>query len=100
VNKAEKQISLGREIMSRTYPTYLDLGNKVMSEFDDIVCIGESYVTSSKAAAEMRRLAVKHGLGFMFNPGGGQFTAPGFNCQISACDDVEDLDKLRRALGK
>lgn len=66
-------------------------------EFDDVVRI-ELYVTSSKAVLEMRRLAVKHGLGFLFNPGGGQFTAPGFNCQISCCDDVEDLNKLRKAL--
>jgi hypothetical protein len=66
-------------------------------EFDDIVRNG-AYVTSAKAVFEMRRLAVKHNLGFLFNPGGGQFTGQNFNCQIGACDDVEDLDKLRTAI--
>jgi ATP-dependent DNA ligase len=44
-------------------------------EFDDVSNVG-LYVTSEKARAEMKRLAAKHGLGFLFNPGGGEFTSP------------------------
>ena len=61
------------------------------SEFDDIVAHYYLYHTSDKARAEMKRLAHEHGLGFVFNPGGGEFNGPhGFRCQITTCDDVED----------
>lgn len=68
-------------------------------EFDDVKRKG-TYVSSRKAVEAMRSLASQHGLGFLFNPGGGQFTGPDFNCQISTCDDVEDLDRLRKALAQ
>lgn len=82
----------------RTDPMY--------QEFDDADLSRWPYVSSAKAGAEMRRLAGLHGLGFIFNPGGGQFTCIderyplyGFNCQISTCDDVMDLNTLRTAIG-
>jgi hypothetical protein len=69
------------------------------AEFDDCVWTGP-YCSSKKAMDEMRRLAGEHDLGFLYNPGGGQFTRRGdrFNCQITTCDDVLDLNTLRRAL--
>jgi hypothetical protein len=70
-----------------------------MIEFDDIVTHYGVYRTSEKAQAEIKRLVREHGLGFVFNPGGGEFNgANGFRCQISTCDDVEDLNTLRKAL--
>ena len=48
----------------------------------------------------MARLAGIHGLSFTLNPGGGEFYGIGFRCQISACDDIEDLAKLRAAQSK
>jgi hypothetical protein len=48
-------------------------------------------------------LARKYGLGFMFDPGGGCFSCAdeklplyGFRCRITTCDDILDLDTLRR----
>lgn len=70
-------------------------------EFDDCVRNG-SYCSSQKARGEAIKLMNKHRLGFLFNPGGGQFINrdTGFNCQIYTCDDVEDLNILRKALGE
>jgi CTP:molybdopterin cytidylyltransferase MocA len=70
-------------------------------EFDDVVR-GAVSVKSRKALAEMRRLAGEHGLRFTLNPGGGEFyrsdADDDWRCQISDCDDVADLQKLRDAL--
>lgn len=46
-------------------------------------------------------LVNKHGLGYLHNPGGGQFTHQGthdFNCQILTYDDKEDYFTLLKAL--
>jgi hypothetical protein len=52
-----------------------------------------------QALDEMKKLAAKFHLGFVFNAGGGEFTGPhGWRCQISTYDDEEDLAKLREAL--
>lgn len=67
------------------------------SEFDDCEQNG-SYCSSAKARAEISALAKTHGLRFLSNPGGGCFTGDDFTCQISYCDDVADLTKLRQAL--
>jgi hypothetical protein len=75
------------------------------AEFDDLNGAPPGYVDSKKARAEIGRLMAEHGLGYLGNPGGGQFTCidsryplNGFDCQISACDDVEDLATLRAAI--
>lgn len=69
-------------------------------EFDDIDRSNAPYISSAKATQAMRDIAARHGLAFTYNPGGGQFyTSAGFNCQISTCDDVEDLKTLRAAVG-
>lgn len=58
-----------------------------------------SYRQSKRALDEIRRLRKLHNLSFTFNPGGGEINGhDGFRCQIHCCDDVEDLDKLKRAL--
>lgn len=69
----------------------------IYAEFDDIDRKG-SFVGSPKAREEIRRLAAQHHLGFVFNPGGGEFNGRKFRCQISTYDDVEDLNTLRKAL--
>lgn len=75
------------------------------AEFDDLVGKPPGYVSSRKAHAAIAALRSEHGLGFLFNPGGGQFTCIdsryplyGFDCQISTCDDVLDLATLRAAI--
>ena len=53
-------------------------------------------------------LMVEHGLGFLFNPGGGQFTCRdssyplyGFNCQVDAWGDEEaDLKRLEKGIAE
>jgi hypothetical protein len=49
---------------------------------------------------EMRKLARRHGLGFLFNPAGGQFVneEKRVNIQISTIDDEEDYFKLLNGL--
>ena len=49
-----------------------------------------------------RALAAKHNLGFLFNPGGGQFLnrETGVNIQITTCDDVKDYYTLLKNLQK
>ncbi len=43
----------------------------------------------------IKALVRKHRLGFMHNPGGGEFNHPVHGrCQISFCDDEEDYLKL------
>jgi len=74
-----------------------DIPKPDYDEFDDVQRSGP-YAASSKARREMARLAGIHGLSFTLNPGGGEFYGIGFRCQISACDDIEDLAKLRAAL--
>lgn len=74
------------------------------SEFDDCEFSGSlyaEYCSSEQARNEIKRLMREHNLGFLFNPGGGQFTRanPYFNCQVMTYDDVEDLNTLRKALG-
>jgi len=49
---------------------------------------------------EMLRLAAKHSFGFLHNPGGGEFTSPYGNCQISTYDDKADYGKFLKALKK
>ncbi|AHC30545.1 hypothetical protein CC53_gp128 [Rhizobium phage vB_RleS_L338C] len=68
-------------------------------EFDDCVWSG-LYCNSVTAHDMMIDLMIKHDLGFMQNPGGGQFThrATGFNCQVTLCDEVLDLNTLRNAI--
>lgn len=66
-------------------------------EFDDCEWAGP-YCSSKKAGREIRALAARHGLAFTFNAGGGEFYRDGWRCQISTCDDVDDLAKLRAAL--
>jgi hypothetical protein len=70
-----------------------------MNEFDDVVVDG-SFRLSVKARAEMTRLSHEHSLGFVFNPGGGEFNGRGFHCQISTYDDIDDLSVLRKALAE
>jgi glutamine amidotransferase-like uncharacterized protein len=69
------------------------------AEFDDCIWVS-LYCSSKKARAEIIRLKTLNGLGFLFNPGGGQFVGhePYFNCQITTFDDVLDLTTLRKAL--
>lgn len=50
---------------------------------------------SPAAIASMRALASEYSLGFLFNPGGGEFTHPLGRCQISAIDDEDDLRRLQ-----
>jgi predicted alpha/beta hydrolase len=76
-------------------------------EFDDVDRRHAPYIASPKALAAMRALAAEHALGFVFNPGGGQFTcmdssAPlyGLVCQIGTNDDVADLAALRNSITK
>ena len=47
-------------------------------------------------------LVRKHNLGFLFNPGGGQFTnqEKRINIQIPAWDDKDDFETLLRGLQK
>lgn len=59
----------------------------------------------SAAREAITELAEKHGLGFMHNPGGGQFTCIddryplfGFKCQIHFYNYEEDLEKLQAAI--
>lgn len=75
------------------------------AEFDDLNGAPPGYVDSRKARAAMRALADQHCLGFLCNPGGGQYTCIdsrwplyGFDCQVSTCDDVRDLATLRAAI--
>jgi len=56
------------------------------------------YRSSEMARDQMKKLRGENGLGFTFNPGGGEFMALGFRCQISTNDDVVDLEKLEAAL--
>ena len=49
------------------------------------------------ARKAMSHLAVKHGLSFHQNPGGGSFFKEGWGkCQIWLWDDDEDLAKLKQ----
>jgi hypothetical protein len=50
--------------------------------------------------AEMRALAAKHQLGFLFNPGGGQFTnaSKGVDIQITTENDRGDYHRLLKGL--
>jgi hypothetical protein len=50
--------------------------------------------------AEMRALAAKHQLGFLFNPGGGQFTnaSKGVDIQITTENDRGDYHRLIKGL--
>ncbi|WP_276122677.1 hypothetical protein [Pararhizobium qamdonense] len=79
------------------------LGPTIYDEFDDCVWHG-SYCDSKKAHAAIMALVAEHNLGFLHNPGGGQFTrindkgVRDFNCQITLCDEVLDLNTLRKAL--
>jgi len=64
-------------------------------------------MTEREARAEILQLTSRHGLGFVFNPGGGEFTCldaryplHGFRCQVSTMDDVADLATLRAAIAK
>lgn len=57
------------------------------------------------ARDEIIQLMSEHGLGYLSNPGGGKFTCiderfplHGFNCQVSAMNDDEDLIVLRNAI--
>lgn len=72
----------------------------IYSEFPDVDFSSWPYVNCMSARAEINRLRLKHDLTFWFNPGGGAFVGKDFNCQITACDDVLDLNTLRRALAK
>jgi hypothetical protein len=65
--------------------------------FDDVKWNGP-FVSSRKAYDATRALATKHGLGFLHNPGGGEFTGPNFRCQVTTLDDVLDYETLRDAL--
>ena len=68
------------------------------AEFDDCE-VRWSFVSSGKARAAVRELMLQHALRFWQNPGGGAFEGDnGFRCQVSLCDDVYDLTKLRKAL--
>lgn len=70
----------------------------IYKEFSDVDFSHWPYVTCESATKEMRRLAAEHKLGFMFNPGGGEYYCGVWRCQITACDDVMDLNALRAAL--
>ncbi len=49
------------------------------------------------ARAGMSLLAHRHRLGFVQNPGGGEFFKEGWGrCQIGMCDDDEDLATLKQ----
>jgi len=54
------------------------------------------YIDNPVARQRMRDLADEYVLGFLFNPGGGGFTHRlyGPTCQITTCDDDEDLLRL------
>lgn len=53
------------------------------------------FVDNPVARESMRELAGLYKLGFLFNPGGGAFTHSIGNCQITTCDDDQDLETLR-----
>lgn len=76
-------------------------------EFDDVDFSHYPYISSKKARDATIMLMNEHGLGFLNNPGGGQFTCIdtryplyGFNCQVSTYDNVQDLNTLRAAIKK
>jgi hypothetical protein len=56
----------------------------------------DGYVYSPVARDKIRELAHEYILGFLYNPGGGEFTHRlyGPTCQISTEDDNEDLKRL------
>jgi hypothetical protein len=68
------------------------------SEFDDVDRSQDPYVNSRKAQRVITNLAHKHGLKFTQNPGGGEYYGAGFRCQVSNCDDIADLAKLRQTI--
>ena len=57
----------------------------------------EEYRYYCRLINELRR---KYALGFVFNPGGGEFNAPGFRCQVSGMSAREDHETLVAALKK
>lgn len=75
-----------------------DRNDPIYAEFPDADMSQWPYVNCPSAVAEIRRLRAENDLVFWFNPGGGAFVGTDFNCQISTCDDVLDLNTLRKAL--
>lgn len=55
-------------------------------------------MTEREAHQEIQRLVSEHRLGFVYNPGGSEFTGKGFRCQVDGMSAVEDLAKLQAAL--
>lgn len=70
------------------------------AEFTDVDFSSWPYVNCISARTEINRLRRDNDLVFWFNPGGGAFVSDDrhFNCQITTCDDVLDLNILRAAL--
>jgi hypothetical protein len=73
----------------------------IYAEFADTDLSKWPYVTSEMARAEIRKIAATFKLGFVYNPGGGEFSNEyGFRCHITTYDDVADLKTLRAAISQ
>lgn len=85
-----------------TMTTTPERDDPMYAEFGDVDFSSWPYVSSIAARTEITRLRYANNLTFWFNPGGGAFVSDtrNFNCQITTCDDVLDLNILRTALGK
>lgn len=81
-------------------PTPTSPADPIYREFPDADFSSWPYVNCVSARAEINRLRLANELTFWFNPGGGAFVGGNFNCQITGCDDVLDLNILRAALVK
>lgn len=70
------------------------------SAFSDVDMSHFPFVESNMARAAIGELMAANNLGYLNNPGGGQFIGNGFNCQVPGNDDVMDFERLRDALAE
>jgi hypothetical protein len=71
-------------------------------EFTDVNFSHWPYVSSEQARQAILALMREHGLGAEHNPGGVEIHSRGgaWHCQITDCDTVYDLGKLRKAIAE